>query len=131
MSGPGWGASACYLLRLGIVVLLPVGCAAQHTPEVWVGRTFERLHRAFGDPSGILINERNNRIYAFRFDSTLDAVADSPSDATPLVYGDATLALDDSDCVILFELSAAAVSSWDWQGDGCGRRPIPLPYQFP
>ncbi len=110
--------------------LLLQACATAHTPEVWVGATFERLNRAFGDPAGILINARNNRIYAFRFDAEAQTPA-SDDKPTPIAYGDATLALAATDCVILFELSGPAVIAWDWQGDGCGQRDIPLPYQYP
>ena len=117
------------ILYLGSILLL-TACAAQHTPQVWVGATFERLNRAFGDPAGILINARNNRIYAFRFDADLRDQSD-PDAPTPIAYGDATLAVSDTDCVILFELAGPAVIAWDWQGEGCGARPIPLPYQYP
>ncbi len=116
-------------------VILLWGCATPHTPKVWVGTTFERLQRAFGDPAGILINARNNRIYAFRYDAVPapDATEETGTEEqpTPIAYGDATLALAATDCVILFELAGPAVIAWDWQGEGCGARPIPLPYQFP
>ncbi|MGI9324633.1 MAG: hypothetical protein ACR2PZ_05390 [Pseudomonadales bacterium] len=121
---------ASRILALAIISLLLLACATPHTPEVWVGANFERLNRAFGDPAGILINARNNRIYAFRFDAVPQTVA-SDDTPTPIAYGDATLALAATDCVILFELSGPAVIAWDWQGDGCGQRALPLPYQYP
>lgn len=123
------------ILRLTLRSLLALfgiaACSTAHTPGVWVGAEFDRLRSAFGEPAGILINERNNRIYAFRFsaDPALDEAA--ATEQTPLAYGDATLPLNDADCVILFELEGPAVRAWDWQGQGCGQRRIPLPYQHP
>lgn len=116
------------------LVLGTLGCASAHTPAVWVGAEFAQLRQAFGEPAGILINERNNRIYAFRFNA--DPAAKTPEHAddsapTPLAYGDATLPMSATDCVVLFELAGPGVVAWDWQGDGCGQRPVPLPYQFP
>ena len=118
-------------LALGLFILAVGACTSQHTPAVWVGAEFERLRSAFGEPAGILINERSNRTYAFRYSADPNADAIASTDMTPLAYGDATLPLNDADCVILFELAGPAVVSWDWQGQGCGKRSIPLPYQHP
>lgn len=123
--------SSSAVLLLSIITLAGGGCTGQHTPAVWVGAEFDRLRSAFGEPAGILINERSNRTYAFRYSADPSADAIASNDMTPLAYGDATLPLNDADCVILFELAGPAVVSWDWQGQGCGKRAIPLPYQHP
>ncbi len=113
------------LLVIGLATLPAcTNLAPNHTPAVWVGSTFAELHKAFGDPAAVLINSDNNRVYAFR--DTIDPSADK---TTQLTYGEGELIVKNADCVVLFELAEKTVTSWDWQGEGCGNRRLPLPYQ--
>ena len=105
------------------VALLLAGCATtSYTPAVWVGATFDELHRAFGDPEAVLVNPSNNRVYVFR---------ETPQqlDETKLTYGDGEIVMEDAGCAILFEMVETTVARWDWYGDGCEGIEVPLPYQ--
>ena len=106
--------------------LLLGGCAARHTPGVWLNASFEELQAAFGDPGGVFINPAGNRVYAFALSTD---VPEAPESGTPLVYGDAELLMEDVACVVTFELQQTQVTRWDWNEESCRSMRLPLPYE--
>lgn len=111
-----------FIFTLAVFTL--AGCAAQHTPGVWVGYSFEDLQQAFGDPEAVLINGRANRVYVFR-----EFKQDRRFAGTPLILGEDELVMRDAGCSILFEMAGPAVVAWDWEGDDCSEMRLPLPYE--
>lgn len=122
------------IYSLVILLSLISGCATTSTtiPSTWVGSNQRELIEVWGQPSKILLNERENQVLMFHYSKAKYSPSPFPSSGIPNlasgmdfekgIHKNHAGNLDIYSCAIFFEVETGfKIIAWDWKGAACSR----------